>query len=200
MPEQTSDPGGIWRDQPDEKLPVDLKQIVERRTEQLSSSTRWEILGSIAATLFLVGVMAWRLEIAHEGLLEFGFAAALAWVVISLYWFRRRIWRRDSSRRDAIAATGQEFYRAQLQRRRDHLRNEWVWHGPLFLAAVIFVAVLAGKTNIAFRSLRSVVPLLLLLVAWTGFGIWRRRIQADALQREIDELAPPGAGERLEQK
>jgi hypothetical protein len=176
---------------------MDLKQIVERRTEQLSFSTRWEILASIAATLLLVGVMAWRLEFAHEGLLEVGFAAAIAWMAISLYVFRGRIWGRPA-RRDAVAASGSEFYRRQLERRRDHLRNEWLWHGPLFLASGLFVAILAGKANIAFRSLRSVVPLLALLVAWTGFGIWRRRLQARALQREIDEMAP--SGQRLEQK
>jgi hypothetical protein len=200
MSDQTSDPGGIWRDQPEEKLPVDLKQIVERRTEQLSSITRWEILGSIGATLFLVGVMGWRLQLAHENLLEFGFASAFAWVAISLYCFRRRIWLQDSSQRDAVAASGREFYRTQLERRRDHLRNEWLWHGPLFLASILFVAMLAGKANMAFRSLGSIAPLLALLAAWTGFGIWRRRLQANELQREIDELAPSGAGERLEQK
>jgi CHASE2 domain-containing sensor protein len=177
---------------------MDLKQIVERRTEQLSFSTRWEILLSIGATLFLVAMMTWRLQVAHEVLLEVGFAAAIAWMAISLYVFRRRIWVRDSPRRDAVAASGREFYRRQLERRRDHLRNEWLWHGPLLLASVLFVAVLMGKTNIAFRSLQRVVPLLALLVAWTGFGIWRRRLQARALQREIDEMAP--SGQRLEQK
>jgi hypothetical protein len=40
---------------------VNLKQIVNRRTEELSSSTRSEILMSIGAALLLVGVVAWRL-------------------------------------------------------------------------------------------------------------------------------------------
>jgi hypothetical protein len=73
---KTNDPGCIWRDQPEEKLPVNLVQIVNRRTLELSSNTRSEILVSIGAALLLVGVVAWRLEIAHGGLLEFGFAAA----------------------------------------------------------------------------------------------------------------------------
>lgn len=96
---------------------------MNRRTEELSSSTRSEILMSIGAALFLVGVVALRLQIAHEGLLEFGFAAAMAWVAISLYCFRHRIWRDPS--RDAVAATGLEYYRGELERRRDHLRNGW---------------------------------------------------------------------------
>jgi hypothetical protein len=40
-----------------------------------------------AALLLMIGVVAWLLEIAHEGLLKFGFAAAIAWVAISLYAF-----------------------------------------------------------------------------------------------------------------
>ncbi len=146
---------------------------------------------SIGAALLLVGVMAWRLQIAREGLLEFGFAAAITWVAISVYCFRRRIWRRDA-RRDLVAATSLEYYRTELEQRRDHLRNAWLWHGPLSLAAIIFIAVLTGRGNVAFQSLRNVLPLLILLAAWTGFGFWRRRLQAKDLQREIDELAPLG--------
>lgn len=189
MSDQTKgkDPGSIWRDQPEE-TPVNLEHVVNRRTAELSSSTRGEILMSIGAALLLVGVMAWRLQIAREGLLEFGFAAAIAWVAISVYCFRRRIWRRD-----AVAATSLEYYRTELERRRDHLRNAWLWHGPLSLAAIIFIAVLTGKANVVFQSLRNVLLLLILLAAWTGFGFWRRRLQAKDLQREIDELAPLGA-------
>jgi len=40
---------------------VNLEQIVNRRTEELYSSTRSEILMSIGAALLLVGVVAWRL-------------------------------------------------------------------------------------------------------------------------------------------
>ena len=80
MSDQTKgkDPECIWRDQPEEKLPVNLDQIVNRRTKELYSSTRSEILMSIGAALLLVGIVAWRLEIAHERLLEFGFAAVIA--------------------------------------------------------------------------------------------------------------------------
>jgi hypothetical protein len=189
MSDQTKgqDPGCIWRDQPEERLPVNLEQIVNRRTEELSSSTRSEILMSIGAAVLLFGVVAWRLQIAHEGLVEFGLGAAVAWVAISLYGFRRRIWRRDPSP-EAVATTGLEYYRTELERRRNHLRNGWLWHGPLFLASLILVAIFTGRANVAFQPLRNVLPLLVLLAAWTGFGFWRRWLQAKDLQREIEEL------------
>ncbi|HUI82513.1 MAG TPA: hypothetical protein VLY24_31540 [Bryobacteraceae bacterium] len=184
---QSMDPGCMWRDQPEEELPVDLNAIVNRRAEEMASRTRSEILMSIVATLVLIGMVVWRLQIVHEGLLEFGLAASIAWVAISLYSFRRRIWR-ETSRPDAFAATGLEHYRRELIRRRDSLGNAWLWHGPLLLALLVFLAVLMGRANVAFRSLENVLPLLILLAAWIGFGIWRRRLQVRGIQQEIDEL------------
>jgi hypothetical protein len=185
------DPGAIWRDQPEEGRKVDLEQILKRRTEELYSSTRSEILMSIAAALLFIGVVAWRVGPARDRLEQVGFAAVIVWVIISLYWFRYRI-RRRPSRPDAPAATGLEYYRAELERRRDHLKNEWLWHGPLFLACVTLVAILTGQVFSGYQPLRNVLPLLVLLAIWTGFGVWRRLRQAKELQREIDELAPLG--------
>ena len=190
MSEQTrgKDVGAIWRDQPEEELAVNLEQIVNRRTAELSSSTRSEIVMSMDAALLFVAVMVWRFAPTYERLQEVGSAAVIAWVVISLYLYRRRIWGRRHSRPDAAAATCLEFYRKELERRRDHLRNPWLWHGPLFLACMILIAILIRGN--AFQPLRNVLPLVVLLAVWTGFGVWRRYRQARELQREIDEIEP----------
>jgi divalent metal cation (Fe/Co/Zn/Cd) transporter len=169
---------------------VNLEQIVNRRTEELNSRTRSEILMSVGAALLFVAVMAWRFAPVHDRLQEVGFAAVIAWAVISLYRFRSRIWRRNPSRPDAMAATGLEYYCRQLEQRRDHLRDAWLWHGPLFLACVILIAILTGRASRAMVPLRNVLPLVVLLVAWTGFGLMRRHRQARELQREIDEIDP----------
>jgi hypothetical protein len=94
MPDQArgKDVGAIWGGQPEEELAVDLEPIVNRRTEELSSSTGSEIVMSMGAALLFVGVMVWRFAPTYERLQEVGFAAVIAWVVISLYGFRRRIW------------------------------------------------------------------------------------------------------------
>jgi MFS family permease len=186
------DPGLIWRDQPEEEVPVNMTQIVNRRTQELSARTRAEILTGVGSAVILIGVVAWRVEIARERLLAFALAAAIAWVIVSLYSFRRRIWRHDVSRPDAIAAACLEYYRMELERRRDHLRSAWLWHGPLLLALLMLIAVLTGRATIAFQPLRNALPLTIMLAAWVGFGIWRRRLQARSLQREIDELLPDG--------
>jgi hypothetical protein len=43
-----------------------------------------------------------------------------------------------------------------------------------------------------------VLPLVVLLAVWTGFGFRRRRRQAKELQRELDEIEPLGTRERFE--
>jgi len=191
---RAKDPGAIWRGQPEEKLAVNLEHIVNGRTEALGSSTSSEILMSVCAALLFVGVMAWRFGPAPGRLQEVGFAAVIAWSIISLYRFRHQIWRRKPSRPDAMAASVLEYYRKELEQRRDHLRNSWLWHGPLVLACMILIAVLLGKAFPGVERLPSVLPLIVLLAVWTGFGLTRRRRQAKELQREIDEIEPRGTG------
>jgi hypothetical protein len=177
----------VWRNQPAE-IPVKLEGLMNRRARELYTATHAEIIMSIAAALFFVAVLAWRFTSDRSHIPQLGFAAVIAWVVISLYWFRDRIWREEPPPKDALVVTCLEHYRKELQRRRDHLRNEWVWHGPLLLACMILITVLTGQRYPAFRGLERVLPLVLLLAVWTGFGLIRRRRQVKELQREIDEI------------
>jgi hypothetical protein len=184
---RANDPGVIWRDQPEEEVSVNVSQIVNRRAEELSASTRAEVLMSIGAAVLFVAVIAWRLPRFNSRLFEVGFGAVAVWVTISLVRFRR--WAgRDRARPDAVASSGLEYYRRELERRRDHLRNAWVWHGPFLLACFMLIAVVAGHAYSGVERLWSVLPLLALLLLWTVFGFVRRLRLAKALQAEIDEL------------
>jgi hypothetical protein len=186
-PRRPTDPGALWRDQPKEEVAVNVSQIVNRRTEELSASTRSEILMSIGAAVLFVGVMASRLAPWNNRLLEVGFGAVAVWVGISLYRFRRWAWRNQPPP-DALASSGLEYYRRELERRRDHLRSAWVWHGPLLLACFMLIGLVAARAYPGVERLWSVLPLVVLLFAWTAFGVVRRLRQAKALQAEIDEL------------
>jgi hypothetical protein len=189
-----NDLGTVWRSQPEERVPVDLEQFVSRRSRALSSRTRSEIAMSIGAALFFVAIIGLRFASAHDRLRQLGLIAAIAaiaWVLISLYWFRDRIWREDPPRKDVIAAACREYYRKELERRRDHLRNAWLWHGPLLLACMMSVAIFIGEGFPGIDRLRSALPLVVLLAVWTGFGLRRRRRQANEIQREIDEIDLP---------
>ena len=186
MPEEPKpkDLGAVWREQPEEKMAVHLDHFANRRTRELYIRTRSEILMSIGAALIFVAVIVWRSASVGDRPQQLGLLAVIAWVLISLYWFRDWIWRKAPAR-DALAATSLEHYRKELERRRAHLRNAWLWHGPLFLACLIFVATVAGG---APGRLRNVLPLVVVLAVWTAFGIRRRLLQARELQRELDDI------------
>src|SRR3569832_527430 len=115
MPENTNDWSSLWRDQPGAP-PPDLG----RRGISLDLATRGEILTSIFAAFFFVGVVAWRLAATGQPIPPVGFAAAFVWALISLVWFRARL-RRPSP--DALAKPALEHYRREHTQRRDHLRN-----------------------------------------------------------------------------
>jgi hypothetical protein len=67
------------------------------------------------------------------------------WVSITGYWFRARIFG-GATPQDSTAATCLAYYRGQLVMRRDHLRNAWIWLGPLGLGCILLAATLAGKS------------------------------------------------------
>ena len=181
-------PGAAWRGQPKEKNAMNIEQIVGRRTAELHSRTRAETLASIGAAALFAGIAALRLAPLPSGTVGIGLAAILVWAAITLYWFRHRIGRDGAGRADAVADPGLDYYRKELEKRRDHLRNTWLWNGPLILACVVLFAVLRGKWFAGWERLPGVAPLLLVLAAWVGYGVWRRRRQAGDLQKEIDEI------------
>ena len=147
---RTKDLRLIWMDQPEERTVMTLDDFVNRRTRELHASTRSEIVMSISAALLFTAVVAWRFASVHERLPQLGVAAVLAWVLVSLYVFRDRIWRPEAPGNGALAATGVDHYRRQLQRRRAHLRNAWLWHGPLLLACLVLAGVILRDTLHAF--------------------------------------------------
>jgi hypothetical protein len=171
MPDESKDWGELWRAQGGGP-PVELRRMRSR--------TRSEVLYAIAAALFFAAIIAWRFAGQYGRVPWLGVGAMLVWAVVSLIWFRDRIWRGAPS-----AAPGVEHYRRELERRRDHLRNSWLWHGPL-AAAILTLASIP-----TVRRLETAAPMLVLLAGWTIFGTVRRRRQAADLQREIDELAEP---------
>jgi hypothetical protein len=176
-----------WREQPEEGRTVKSTQFAGRRAGELIRNTRSEILTSITAALFFAIVMAWRLPPARDAVQQLTFAAILAWAAASLWAMRKRIWPTEP-RPDALAASGLEHYRAQLAARRDHLRSVWVWHGPLLLAALFFLVRFARDGFPPGERMREAIPLVLVLLGWTCFSIWRRLRAARQIQQELDAL------------
>lgn len=190
MPDERkgADPRSAWRNQPVEKLEVSLQHFVRRRALELSTRTRTDIITSIAAALFVLGFMIWRLNAAQDRLQQLGLALVVVWVAVTIYRFRKRIWRSVGLPPELIASTSLDYYRRELQARRDHLRNTWLWQGPLLLALVLLCIILFGKAMPQPGRLLNVLPFLIMLAVWVAFGIAARRHQDRELQREIEEI------------
>jgi hypothetical protein len=185
--ERSCDPCVVWKEQPEEDTAVMVTQLLTRRTKQLHVSTRSEIVMSIAAALFLVAVLAWRLPQGGFELQPFASAAVALWVAITVFRFRRILWQSNAS--PNTAAPGLLYYRQELELRRNHLRNAWLWHGPMLLAALLFASSFTGGAFPGVARARNVAPLLGILLVWIAIGIRRRFRQAADLQSEIDEIA-----------
>jgi hypothetical protein len=162
--------GEVWRGQP-AGGPVDLRR-----------RTRSEIWGSIAAAALLAGVVALRMGSRTP---MAGVAAAALWIVVTVVWFRDRL-RRE--RVDDVAAPAAEHYRRELERRRDHLRNVWVWHGPLIAACVMLAGVMGRERMLAAKQLWTVAPLVVALAVWVAAGVVARWREARRIDEELDEL------------
>ena len=141
---------------------------------------------SIGAALFFASVVAWRFAPERDHLVQFGCAAVIVWAAVMAFRFRYSI-RPRTPQPGALARTGLEHYRAELLRRRDHLRSAWIWHGPLLLACILSAATLTRR--IVPGRLWDALPVFLLLAGWAVIGIKRRVRQAAELQQEIDEIS-----------
>ena len=175
-----------WLNQPEENIPVDIEHIHRRRTRELFSTTRSEIISSIGAALFFAGIIAWRFTPERDRLVVFACAGVIVWAAVTVFRFRDSI-RRHVPQPDALARTGLQHYRTELVRRRDHLRSAWIWHGPLLLACILSAATLTRR--IVPGRLRDALPVFLLLAGWAVIGIKRRVRWAAELQQEIDEIS-----------
>ena len=175
-----------WLNQPEEEIPVDIERIHRRRTWELFSTTRSEIISSIGAALFFASIVAWRFAPERDRLVQFGCAGVIVWAAVTVFRFRYSI-RRHAPEPDALARTGLDHYRVELLRRRDHLRSAWIWHGPLLLACILSAATLTKR--IVPGRLRDTLPVFLLLAGYAVVGIKRRVRQAAELQQEIDEIS-----------
>lgn len=110
-------------------------------------------------------------------------------MAVSLYLFRQRL--QSGRPSNDIAAPGIDYYRRELERRRRHLRNAWIWHGPLLLSVIFLIGALLSTSFPGLDRLPGVLPLLILLIAWTAFSLHRRYRLIKEVQKEIDEIEQP---------
>lgn len=183
-----SDPVRVWRDQPIDELEIRMQPFLTRRADELRSKTRSEILVSILAATFFVAVVLWRFRWATEPLQQAVLVLTVVWIVASLYWFRDRLRQRLPSDPSAKAVSGLDYYRRELQERRDYLRNAWISHGPVLLACFFFLLTILGGSP-SWDRFSKALPFVICLIVWIGAGIYMRSRQATQIEQELIELS-----------
>ena len=116
---------------------------------------------------------------------------AAVWMTVSIYVSRHRIWPARHVPPEAVAATSLDYYLKQLVDRRDHLKREWLWHGPLLLACLLFFLIIFENQLPTPERLMKTLPFIVLLVVWVAAWAWQRWKMARQIQQEIDELKQP---------
>ena len=189
MPDENN-PETIWRNQPMDAIAVNFERLVSRRAREFESATRLEILGSLGAALFAVAVMLSQFGAARGSIFQIILGVIVLWVVITVYRFREQIWPKPFAPGN-IASTGIAHYRSVLERRQAHMKNAWVWHGPLILALLVLFGTLAQVVIPNTQRLGNMLPLTLLLLLWIALGVFMRHNKSAEIQRELDELENP---------
>jgi FtsH-binding integral membrane protein len=178
----------LWQDQPMEAIPMSLP-LLRRRAQEFQTKNRLAALAWMAIGLVLSFVFGASVGRTHDLLSRIGLGVLSLWALYGVYQVYRRMWP-ASLAADAAWGTSLDFYRRELERRRDYVRDIWrlsvLWLFFIGLALLILPTVIATRANP--RLLLNGVPFFVLLVVWfIAFFFIRKRDQRN-LQAEIDEL------------
>ncbi len=162
---------------------------IQRKVRELHAKTRREMLGRIAASLFIMVICGFGVARAHYPVARAAFALAIVWGLAGQYVLNRGMWSATLPG-DAALTTGLEFYRREIERRRYIFRRALQWSfGPVVLAiaGIILFLLMSGTAN---RGLfPNGIPFLTLIAVWIGAVFVLRMREQRELQREIDELS-----------
>jgi hypothetical protein len=183
----SSDLRTTWQNQPDEPGRIPLEEI-RQKAEKLQRKARREVLLFYAYGLLFVFFFGRSLARTNETLPRIGLSLLIAWSFCFPYQAQKRIWPRNSAA--ALASTTcLDFYRRELERRRDYTRHVWRWLlGPLFFSLGVFLlpALIKAIENPVFWL--KLLPFGLLLAIWAAVYFPLRKSGLRKLQREIDAL------------
>jgi hypothetical protein len=188
MPDELPDPQKIWQEQPTEAIEMSLEEI-RRKAHQFHARSRWKALMAIVIGIVLGGVFAAVSAKAQYLVLRIGWGILSLWGLYAAWKAYKWVWPSNLAE-DAALSTSLEFYRNELERRRDYTRHIWrnsaLW--LCFVGLAFLVLPVLGMAVKNPRLLLNAIPFFVLLAAWFVAFVFLRRRDQRMLQREIDEL------------
>jgi len=183
-----NDPQKAWQNQPTEPFRMS-SDLLRYKAQQRQSKARMEAMLSIAGGIVLCALFAVSCYRAHTT------PSCVGWGILSLWslyfaWQAYRWVLPPSLAPDAELGTSLEFYRTELEKRRDYGRHIWRRTGLTFcflgVALVVVPPLLELRNNP--RMLLNGAPFFSLLLVWFVIFLRRKKQNQRQLQRDIDEL------------
>ena len=162
---------------------------LRRKALDRQSKARFEALSTIIFGIILCIVFAWSFARAHEMLARMGWGLLSLCGIYAAFHAYKWIWPRNLPEEAPISIC-LEFYRRELERRRDNTRR-WLKSGlPFFLLlGMVMAAVGTGARNAPPHPILNALPFFLVLAIWAvAFLLMRKKQERQNLQREIEEL------------
>jgi hypothetical protein len=179
------DPRNIWQHQPTEKSKMST-DVLRYKAQQQFQRARSQAQGAIALGLVLCALFAWSSFRADDLLPRIGWAVASLWCAWFAYHAYRWIWPGPLAA-DAPVGPSLEFYRRELERRRDYFRHTWLRSGLPF--GFLGLAIVIVPPIIRHPSLGpNALPFFVLLTGWFIAYFYLRAKKRRELQQEIEEL------------
>lgn len=183
-----NDPRKIWQDQPTEAMKMSLDEI-RRRAQKLQAKNRISALVTIVIGFVLCVWFARACAGTQDAVPRIGLGMLSLWGLYAAYQAYKWIWPGRLAA-NATFSTSLDFYRWELERRRDYARHIWRRAGLTFCFAGIALFIIPALIGVLKtpRLLVNLVPFFVLLVIWLVVFFSLRRRNQRQLQREIDDL------------
>jgi hypothetical protein len=190
MPDEfpLKDPKKIWQDQPTEPIKMSLNEI-RRKAEKFQTKSRLKVLTGMVIGLFVCVAFARMAVVVEDVIPRIGWGMLSVWGLYCAYQTYRWMCPKRLAE-DATLSTSLDFYRSELEKRRDYERHIWQRAGLTFCFAGMALAIIpelipALETP---RLLLKAAPFFTLLVIWFALFFFIRKRNRLKLQREIDGL------------
>jgi uncharacterized membrane protein YfcA len=183
-----NDPRTVWQNQPKEPFKMSADEM-RLRARRFQMKARFKVVYLIAIGLSICVFFGWNFIRAQELLSRMGYGVLSAWGIYAAYQAYKWIWPSNLPP-DATVSTSLEFYRSELERRRDYERHVWRRSGLTFcflgLTLALAPALIASLHNPGL--LMNALPFFVLLILWFGAFFIQKKRGRNKLQHEIDEL------------
>jgi hypothetical protein len=179
--ETAMDPKSIWKNQPTEHSTMTL-ELIRSKARELHIRTRRDLIKQITVPVFVTGFCIYQIVGSQNFYQRAACVVAIVWAFIGAWFLNRGMWSAPLPG-DAGLATGIEFYRQEVERRRYLFQRVLQWSfGPVVLAVAAFTWPLLAMGN------PKMLPFLILLVLWFVAVFFLRAQARHDLQREMDDL------------